>query len=172
MSVRTRYAPSPTGIPHVGNIRTALFGWLLARHEGGSFIVRIEDTDQARKDERALDAILESLRWLGLDWDEGPEAGGDCGPYFQSERLEHYQRYARQLIESGVFMSQNPASEFYFLITTLHALHVIGGLWVWSKTVWKMLGGQDVQLSVELCTIYWHYLLVVWIVLFGWLLST
>ena len=101
MTVRTRYAPSPTGIPHVGNIRTALFGWLFARHEGGEFIIRIEDTDRARYDERALDAILESLRWLGLDWDEGPEAGGSHGPYFQSERLEHYEKYARQLIESG-----------------------------------------------------------------------
>ncbi len=78
----------------------------------------------------------------------------------------------RQLIESGAFMSQNPASEFFFLITALHGLHVAGGLWVWGKTVWRMLGGQDVQLSVELCTIYWHYLLVVWIVLFGLLLST
>lgn len=101
MSVRVRYAPSPTGIPHVGNIHTALFNWLFARHEGGTFIVRVEDTDQARYDERALDGILESLRWLGLDWDEGPEAGGDFGPYFQSERLEHYQRYARELIDGG-----------------------------------------------------------------------
>ena len=101
MAVRVRYAPSPTGIPHVGNIRTALFDWLFARHEGGAFIVRIEDTDQARYDERALDAILESLRWLGLDWDEGPDIGGPHEPYFQSQRLEHYQRYARQLIEAG-----------------------------------------------------------------------
>ena len=101
MAVRVRYAPSPTGIPHVGNIRTALFDWLFARHEGGVFIVRIEDTDQARYDERALDAILESLRWLGLDWDEGPDIGGPHEPYFQSQRLEHYQRYARQLIEAG-----------------------------------------------------------------------
>ena len=101
MVVRTRYAPSPTGIPHVGNIRTALFGWLFARHEGGVFIVRIEDTDQARFDERSLGAILESLRWLGLDWDEGPEVGGPHEPYFQSQRLEQYQRYARQLIDAG-----------------------------------------------------------------------
>lgn len=78
----------------------------------------------------------------------------------------------RQLIEAGVFSSQNPASEFYFLITALHALHVLGGLWVWGKTVWRMLGGQDVRLSVDLCTVYWHYLLVVWIILFGLLLST
>ncbi len=101
MTVRTRYAPSPTGIPHVGNIRTALFDWLYARHSGGKFVLRVEDTDRARYDPRALDGIYESLRWLGLDWDEGPEAGGPYGSYFQSQRLEHYQRYARELIERG-----------------------------------------------------------------------
>ncbi|MBM4444481.1 MAG: glutamate--tRNA ligase [Chloroflexi bacterium] len=99
--VRVRYAPSPTGYPHIGNIRTALFNWLFARHMGGSFIVRIEDTDQARKVEGAVESILDSLRWLGLDWDEGPEVGGRYGPYFQSERLDLYQRFARQLLESG-----------------------------------------------------------------------
>ena len=98
MAVRVRFAPSPTGIPHVGNIRTALFNWLFARHEGGSFVLRIEDTDQTRLDPRALDAILESLRWLGLDWDEGPEVDGPYVPYFQSQRLEHYRRAADELI--------------------------------------------------------------------------
>lgn len=99
--VRVRYAPSPTGYPHIGNIRTALFNWLFDRHSGGQFIVRIEDTDQARKVEGALDNILDSLRWLGLDWDEGPDAGGDCGPYFQSERLELYRGHVRRLLEAG-----------------------------------------------------------------------
>ena len=99
--VRVRFAPSPTGFPHVGNIRTALFNWLFARHTGGKFIVRIEDTDQSRKVEGALESILESLKWLGLDWDEGPEIGGPYGPYFQSERLEIYQTHARKLIETG-----------------------------------------------------------------------
>jgi len=99
MTVRVRFAPSPTGIPHVGNIRTALFNWLFARHEGGSFLVRIEDTDQTRLVPGALDAILDSLRWLGLDWDEGPDAGGLYGPYFQSQRLDHYRRAADGLIE-------------------------------------------------------------------------
>ncbi len=98
MTVRVRFAPSPTGIPHVGNIRTALFNWLFARHEGGRFILRIEDTDQTRLVSDALDAILASLRWLGLDWDEGPEVGGPHGPYFQSERLERYRRAADELI--------------------------------------------------------------------------
>jgi glutamyl-tRNA synthetase len=101
MPVRVRYAPSPTGIPHVGNIRTALFNWLLARHDGGQFIVRVEDTDRARYDARALDGILESLRWLGLDWDEGPDIGGPNAPYFQSERLESYHAAARTLIDGG-----------------------------------------------------------------------
>jgi len=85
----------------VGNIRTALFNWLLARHEGGTFILRIEDTDQARIVPGAVEAILESLRWLGLDWDEGPEVGGPYAPYFQSQRLEHYHRASQQLIEAG-----------------------------------------------------------------------
>ena len=99
--VRVRYAPSPTGEPHVGNIRTALFNWLFARHMGGTFIVRIEDTDVARRVEGALDAILDALRWLGLDWDEGPEVGGDYGPYVQSQRLELYQQAADGLVNSG-----------------------------------------------------------------------
>ncbi|MBM3131876.1 MAG: glutamate--tRNA ligase [Chloroflexi bacterium] len=99
--VRVRFAPSPTGFPHVGNIRTALFNWLFARHNGGKFIVRIEDTDQSRKVEGALESILGSLRWLGLDWDEGPEVGGPYGPYFQSERLPLYHRHTQKLIESG-----------------------------------------------------------------------
>ncbi len=94
-----RYAPSPTGLPHVGNIRTALFNWLFARHSDGKFIVRIEDTDVARWVKGAVDSILESLRWLGMDWDEGPEVGGDHGPYFQSQRLDIYHKIARQLIK-------------------------------------------------------------------------
>jgi glutamyl-tRNA synthetase len=101
MSARTRYAPSPTGTPHVGNIRTALFDWLYARKTGGQFILRIEDTDRARLVEGALDGIYESMRWLGLDWDEGPDIGGPHAPYVQSERLDLYQRFALELIEGG-----------------------------------------------------------------------
>jgi len=100
-SVRVRFAPSPTGFPHVGNIRTALFNWLYARHTGGVFIVRIEDTDVARKVEGALEAILGGLRWLGLDWDEGPEVGGNYGPYFQSQRLDLYRQAAERLVAQG-----------------------------------------------------------------------
>ena len=100
-SVRVRYAPSPTGYPHVGNIRTALFNWLFARHHGGSFIVRIEDTDVTRKIEGAVEAILDALRWLGMDWDEGPEGGGNYGPYFQSQRLKIYGDAASRLVAQG-----------------------------------------------------------------------
>jgi glutamyl-tRNA synthetase len=100
-NVRVRYAPSPTGFPHIGNIRTALFNWLFARHSGGKFIVRIEDTDQSRKVEGALEAILDSLRWMGLDWDEGPGVDGAYGPYVQSERLELYRKYVQQLLDNG-----------------------------------------------------------------------
>ena len=101
MSVRVRYGPSPTGEPHVGNIRTALFDWLFARHHGGAFVVRIEDTDQKRSVEGAEELILDALRWLGLDWDEGPDVGGEYGPYRQSERLALYQAAAERLLSEG-----------------------------------------------------------------------
>ena len=100
-TVRVRYAPSPTGEPHVGNIRSALFNWLYARATGGTFIVRIEDTDQARIVPGALEAILDGLRWLGLDWDEGPGKDGAHGPYVQSQRLAHYQEAANRLVAEG-----------------------------------------------------------------------
>jgi len=99
--VRVRFAPSPTGLPHVGNIRTAMFNWLLARHTGGRFILRIEDTDVARRVEGAVETIMDGLRWLGLDWDEGPDVGGDYGPYYQSQRLEMYREAAEQLVAQG-----------------------------------------------------------------------
>ncbi len=99
--VRVRFAPSPTGLPHVGNIRTALFNWLFARHHAGKVILRIEDTDRERFEPEALEAIMFGLRWLGLDWDEGPEVGGPFGPYFQSERLDIYHKFARELVKKG-----------------------------------------------------------------------
>ena len=99
--VRVRYAPSPTGLPHIGNIRTALFNWLFARHHGGKFIVRIEDTDQERLVPGAVDGILDGLEWLDIDWDEGPRVGGDFGSYFQSERLHLYHAEAERLILQG-----------------------------------------------------------------------
>ncbi|MEI6664559.1 MAG: glutamate--tRNA ligase [Chloroflexota bacterium] len=101
MTVRVRYAPSPTGEPHVGNVRTALWSWLHARRHGGVFFVRIEDTDQTRLVPGSQERILESLRWLGMDWDEGPDIGGPFAPYTQSERLPLYQAAAAALLESG-----------------------------------------------------------------------
>ncbi len=99
--VRTRFAPSPTGYMHVGNLRTALYAYLLARSKDGKFILRIEDTDQERYVEGAVDIIYRTLRETGLTWDEGPDLGGPCGPYVQSERMGMYLGYAEQLIESG-----------------------------------------------------------------------
>ncbi|MCL1947501.1 MAG: glutamate--tRNA ligase [Chitinivibrionia bacterium] len=99
---RVRFAPSPTGYLHVGGARTALFNWLFAKKTGGKFILRIEDTDRSRYNENALDEIFTSLRWLGLQWDEGAEIGGEYGSYFQSERLSLYKKYADELIEKGL----------------------------------------------------------------------
>jgi glutamyl-tRNA synthetase len=101
MTVRTRFAPSPTGYLHIGGVRTALFNWLFARGQGGQFLLRIDDTDRQRNVEEALAPILHGLKWLGLDWDEGPDIGGVFGPYYQSQRLELYQAAAQQLLESG-----------------------------------------------------------------------
>ena len=98
---RVRFAPSPTGEPHVGNIRTAIFDWLLAQRHGGEFIVRVEDTDRARAVDGAVEVIIEALKWLGLEWDEGPDIGGEHAPYKQSERLPLYAKYADRLIASG-----------------------------------------------------------------------
>lgn len=99
--VRVRFAPSPTGHLHVGVARTAILNWLFARHHDGTFILRIEDTDQARSTKASEQMILDDLRWLGLDWDEGPEIGGDYGPYHQMERIDMYQRVAQELLDTG-----------------------------------------------------------------------
>ena len=98
--MRVRFAPSPTGQLHVGNARTALFNWLLARGQNGTFILRIEDTDVERSTRESEAAIVADLRWLGLDWDEGPDAGGQHGPYRQSERLHLYASYAQELLNN------------------------------------------------------------------------
>jgi len=99
--LRTRFAPSPTGFLHIGGVRTALFNWLLARHHGGQFILRIDDTDQQREVEDAVRRILDGFRWLGIDWDEGPEVGGASGPYFQSQRSASYRHAADRLLAAG-----------------------------------------------------------------------
>lgn len=99
--VRVRFAPSPTGYLHIGGARTALFNWLFARKMGGKLILRIEDTDVARLKEDSVSQILTSLKWLGINWDEGPEVGGDYGPYYQSERFDIYRKYCQQLVDEG-----------------------------------------------------------------------
>ncbi len=99
--VRVRFCPSPTGNPHVGMVRTALFNWAFARHNGGTFVFRIEDTDAARDSQESYDQLLDSLRWLGLDWDEGPEVGGPHGPYRQSERGDIYRDVLERLQAAG-----------------------------------------------------------------------
>ncbi|MCX6357293.1 MAG: glutamate--tRNA ligase family protein, partial [Candidatus Aureabacteria bacterium] len=100
-TTRVRFAPSPTGLLHIGNARTALFNWAYARATGGVFILRIEDTDGKRSTAESARAIMDDLRWLGLEWDEGPGRGGPCGPYLQSQRGEIYRSYAQRLREEG-----------------------------------------------------------------------
>lgn len=99
--VRVRFAPSPTGYLHVGGLRTALYNYLFARASGGRFVLRIEDTDQSRKVEGAVENLIETLRWAGISYDEGPGVGGGAGPYVQSERLSIYHDHARRLVEQG-----------------------------------------------------------------------
>jgi nondiscriminating glutamyl-tRNA synthetase len=119
MKTRVRFAPSPTGFLHIGGARTALFNWLYARHTGGSFILRIEDTDATRNTVEAVEVIFSGLRWLGLDWDEGPQVGdadgpsrGDFGPYFQSRRGEHYRRRVDELRDKGLAYEREGAVRF------------------------------------------------------------
>ena len=119
MKPRVRFAPSPTGYLHIGGARTALFNWLYARHTGGTFVLRIEDTDAARNTQEAVDAILSGLRWLGLNWDEGPltadatgPSKGDRGPYFQSQRKENYQRRVEALLSHGLAYEHEGAIKF------------------------------------------------------------
>jgi len=119
MKARVRFAPSPTGFLHIGGARTALFNWLYARHTGGTFILRIEDTDAARNTQEAVNVILDGLRWLGLDWDEGPinadatgPGKGDCGPYFQSQRNDNYRQRVEALLSRGLAYEHEGAVKF------------------------------------------------------------
>ena len=114
---RTRFAPSPTGYMHVGNLRTALYAYLTAKHEDGTFILRIEDTDQGRLVEGATDIIYNTLRQTGLLWDEGPDVGGPVGPYIQSERMGLFKEYAEQLVKAG---------KAYYCFCTPERLEAIG----------------------------------------------
>ena len=110
--IRIRFAPSPTGYLHIGGARTALFNWLFARHHGGKLVLRIEDTDLKRNTEEAAAAIYQGLEWLGINWDEGPHAGGEFGPYFQSQRTEIYERYLKKLQDGGHIFEDQGALRF------------------------------------------------------------
>src|ERR1051326_1381902 len=119
MKSRVRFAPSPTGFLHIGGARTALFNWLYARHTGGTLILRIEDTDVARNTQAAVNVILEGLRWLGLNWDEGPltsdatgPSKGNHGPYFQSQRKENYRQRVEALLSRGLAYENEGAIKF------------------------------------------------------------
>lgn len=112
--IRVRFAPSPTGTLHIGGARTALFNWLFARKYNGKMILRIEDSDVRRSREDSALGIIDGLRWLGLEWDEGPEAGGAFGPYRQSERLHIYSQYLRQLLEQD--------QAYYIILIFYHLL--------------------------------------------------
>lgn len=121
MTVRVRFCPSPTGTPHVGLVRTALFNWAYARHTGGAFVFRIEDTDAARDSQESYDAILDALRWLGLDWDEGPEIGGPHAPYRQSQRSDLYRDVIAELLAAG------EVYEAYSTPEEVEARHIAAG---------------------------------------------
>ena len=130
--IRVRFAPSPTGYLHVGGARTALFNWLYARRHGGIFVLRIEDTDAARSSWDMVTGIVDGLRWLGLDWDEGPDVGGPHAPYFQSERLDKYRQAASDLV------SRDLAYYCFCTAETLQqkrqAAEAAGGGWIYDRT--------------------------------------
>jgi glutamyl-tRNA synthetase len=140
MAPRVRFAPSPTGYLHVGGARTALFNWLLARRHGGTFVLRIEDTDADRSSAEMVEGILDGLRWLGLDWDEGPRVGGPCGPYFQSERLERYRAMAERLVSEGhAYYCYCAAEE---LNAKREAAERGGGAWRYDRTCLRLSSGE------------------------------
>lgn len=127
MSVRTRFAPSPTGFLHIGGARTALYNWLYARRMGGQFVLRVEDTDAERSTAESMQVILDGLQWLGLDWDEGPGADGDRGPYNQSERVEIYDRYLAQLDRAGLVYEDEGALRFRVPDKTITVSDIVCG---------------------------------------------
>jgi len=137
--VRVRFAPSPTGFLHIGSVRTALFNWLYARHTGGTFILRVEDTDTARNTEQSLRTILDGLRWLGLDWDEGPEVGGPVAPYFQSQRADIYKRRVEELVAKGAAYEREGAIRFRMTRQPIEIPDIICGDVVRSLNETEML---------------------------------
>jgi len=139
--VRVRFAPSPTGYLHVGGARTALFNWLFARRHGGTFVLRIEDTDTERSSWEMVAGIVEGLRWLGLDWDEGPDVGGPHGPYFQSQRLDQHRAVVNRLIAGGHAYPCYCSSET--LQAKRQAAEAAGGGWMYDRTC-RQLSPEDI----------------------------
>ncbi len=139
--VRVRFAPSPTGYLHVGGARTALFNWLFARSQGGTFVLRIEDTDTERSSWEMVGGIVDGLRWLGLDWDEGPDVGGPYAPYFQSQRLDRHRALAEGLVTAGraYFCYCTPET----ITEKREAAEAAGGGWIYDRTCCS-LTKQDV----------------------------
>jgi glutamyl-tRNA synthetase len=127
MNVRVRFAPSPTGFLHIGSVRTALFNWLYARHTAGTFVLRVEDTDVARNTPESLRTIFDGLKWLGLDWDEGPEKGGPHGPYFQSQRAGVYKSRVRELMDKGMAYEREGAIRFKMTRQPIEVPDLIAG---------------------------------------------
>ncbi|HVT30020.1 MAG TPA: glutamate--tRNA ligase [Lacipirellulaceae bacterium] len=142
MAVRTRFAPSPTGYLHIGGVWTALFNWLLAKGQGGQFILRIDDTDVQRNVDEALAPILHGLKWVGLNWDEGPEVGGPCGPYYQSLRLEKYQTAVKKLLDVGAAYRDYATTEE--LQAEREAAQTAGRPFVYSRR-WRAETDADIR---------------------------
>jgi glutamyl-tRNA synthetase len=140
VSPRVRFAPSPSGYLHIGGARTALFNWLFARRNGGTFILRIEDTDQERSSQKMIDGILESLRWLGLDWDEGPGVEGPHAPYYQSQRLNRYHAMAERLVEERLAYYCYCCPEA--LRKKREAARIEGGLWKYDRTCYALTSAE------------------------------
>ena len=145
--LRVRFAPSPTGYLHVGGARTALFNWLLARQQGGVFVLRIEDTDAERSSWDMVEGIVEGLRWLGLDWDEGPDTGGPHAPYFQSQRLDRHRAAAHRLVESGhAYYCYCPPA---VLQEKRGAAEAAGGGWIYDRTCCALPAGEIARLEAS-----------------------
>ena len=143
--IRVRFAPSPTGYLHVGGARTALFNWLLARKDGGVFVLRIEDTDAERSSDAMVDGILQGMRWLGMDWDEGPDVGGAHGPYFQSQRFARHSAVAEQLVASGHACYDFTPPEKYD--EARKAAEARGEVWRYVRSEWALPEAEVRQLS-------------------------
>jgi glutamyl/glutaminyl-tRNA synthetase len=157
--IRVRFAPSPTGHLHVGGARTALYNWLFARKNNGTFIVRVEDTDLARSTKESEHGILRDLKWLGMDWDEGPGKEGEVGPYRQSERKEIYQDYAKRLLDSGhayyCFTTDEERKEFK---EKEGAEHGEGESPIYDNR-WRNADKEEVRAHLHPLRIYFSYLI-------------